>query len=115
MNLKFKNQNYLEIPVEEKDYGKNIYWVYGLVVKSNSPVSKDEIVKKLGEKKIGTRPFFWGMHEQPVFKNNGLFKDLKLPNTEYISRNGFYIPSGLGLSDNDMKVVADELLEILNV
>ena len=48
---------------------------------------------------IGTRPFFWGMHEQPVFRKMGWYQNEQFPVTERIARRGFYVPSGLGLGD----------------
>jgi len=70
-------------------------------------------MKRLGEKGIGTRPFFWPMHEQPVFMKAGLFKDEKYPVAELIARRGFYVPSGLGLSEEEMERVAGEVKGIV--
>jgi len=85
------------------DFAENIYWVFGLVADTEELAT--EMVKKLSEKKIGTRPFFWCMHEQPVFKNMGLFKNENYPVAERLARNGFYIPSGLGLKEEEIKTV----------
>merc|ERR1740115_717068 len=48
---------------------KNIYWIYGVEVKSDVPdgVDAEFVMKKLADSKVGTRPFFWPMHKQPVF------------------------------------------------
>jgi len=59
----------------------------------------------LKKNNIGTRPFFWCMHEQPVFKKMNLFINEKYPVAEKLARNGFYIPSGLGLSNNEIDTV----------
>ncbi|MGD1847372.1 MAG: DegT/DnrJ/EryC1/StrS family aminotransferase [Salibacteraceae bacterium] len=104
---------YFEFPPSDKSYSKNIYWVFGLVVKSQSPVSLSSITDALKKHRIGTRPFFWPMHEQPVFKKMGLFQDEKYPVAEHLARNGFYLPSGLGLSETDQNKVADCLKEIM--
>jgi perosamine synthetase len=45
------------------------------------------------------------MHEQPVFNKMGLFNNERYPVAETLSRNGFYLPSGLGLEDNDISRV----------
>jgi perosamine synthetase len=89
------------------EYSKNIYWVFGLVAESEKLAN--EMVAYLVENKIGTRPFFWCMHEQPVFLKMGLFHNEKYPNAENIARCGFYIPSGLGLSDNEV----DQVISIM--
>jgi perosamine synthetase len=92
-----------QLPLKKTDYAKNIYWVFGLVAESEA--QQEAMVKKLGDAKIGTRPFFWCMHEQPVFKKMGLFENESYPVAEKLARNGFYIPSGLGLSNEDIAEV----------
>jgi perosamine synthetase len=96
-----------QLPIEKTPYADNIYWVFGLVADSEELANKT--VKKLNGLNIGTRPFFWCMHEQPVFNNMGLYKDEKYPHAEKIARNGFYIPSGLGLADTDVNYVIQSL------
>ena len=91
------------------DFAENIYWVFGLVGESEEQAN--EMVKKLNDHKIGTRPFFWCMHEQPVFKKMGLFKNEKYPVAEKLARNGFYIPSGLGLKDEEIDTVINLMNE----
>ncbi len=100
-------------PLKSTSYAENIYWVYGLVVQANSKKSIDTILAGLSAKEIGTRPFFWCMHEQPVFIKRGWFSGEKYPNAEYIARNGFYLPSGLGLKDEEIRFVADSLQQII--
>jgi perosamine synthetase len=110
-NDNLKGIEKLELPLEETDYAKNIYWVYGLLAKTEKMATEIQI--KLGEKKIGSRPFFWCMHEQPVFKAKGLFENENYAHAEKMSRQGFYIPSGLALTDDDVDCVSDELIKIL--
>ena len=70
-------------------------------------------MQELGEYKIGTRPFFFPMHQQPVFNKMGLFLDNKLPNSERLYNRGFYIPSGLALTQNQMKQVSIAMHEVI--
>jgi perosamine synthetase len=70
-------------------------------------------MKRLTDLGVGTRPFFWPMHEQPVFKRMGLFADDRHPNAERIARRGFYLPSGLALTDEQISRVADAVRRIL--
>lgn len=101
-----------QLPLSSTPYADNIYWVFGLV--ADSEEACNTMVQKLSEKKIGTRPFFWCMHEQPVFKKMGLFINESYPVAEKMARNGFYIPSGLGLSDDEVHTVVNEVLSIAN-
>ncbi len=108
-----KNIKNIIIQPNKLSYCKNIYWVFGIVIKKNSKISIGKVLKKLSAQNIGTRPFFWPMHKQDIFKKKFNFKNLKLPNSEFISKNGFYIPSGLGISLKELKYVKDTLINIL--
>lgn len=103
----------LELPLERTDYAENIYWVYGIVLKEEVPFDAAEAMQRLSRYKIGTRPFFWPMHEQPVFHKMGLFKGESHPVAERMARRGFYIPSGLALTDEQIERVADVLREVM--
>ncbi len=107
--LAFLSEKGFQLPLAKTNYADNIYWVFGLVAPSEK--EKEKVVNYLTENKIGTRPFFWAMHEQPVFKNMGLFKDEKYPVAEKLARNGFYLPSGLGLDSEDITYVSDLLID----
>lgn len=96
-----------QLPLPQTDYAENIYWVYAMVAETEALAN--ETVQKLTEAKIGTRPFFWCMHEQPVFQKMGLFKNEHYPVAEKIARNGFYVPSGLGLSEEEVALVIQNL------
>ena len=88
-------------------YADNIYWVFGMVAPSET--EQQRMVSRLNDHKIGTRPFFWCMHEQPVFNKTGLFQNKRFPEAEIVARNGFYIPSGLGLTPGDQERVIQEI------
>jgi perosamine synthetase len=96
------------MPPADTDYAQNIYWVYGLLASSEEHANR--IVQQLAAAQIGTRPFFWCMHEQPVFQKMGLFLGEKYPVAEQLARCGFYLPSGLGLTDADQDRVIEEML-----
>jgi len=103
----------LQLPVVSTDYADNIYWVYGLVLKDEVPFDAAEVMRRLSQLKIGTRPFFWAMHQQPVFQKMGLFAGESCPVAEKIARRGFYIPSGMALTDEQIERVANTLLEVM--
>jgi perosamine synthetase len=96
-----------QLPLERTDYSNNIYWVFGLVAESEE--LKNRTVEKLTKLQIGTRPFFWCMHEQPVFQNMGLFQGEIYPVAENMARCGFYLPSGLGLNELEVEIVVKSL------
>lgn len=103
----------LQLPVARTEYAQNIYWVYGLVLRDSSKMSALEIMTLLGGEGIGCRPFFYPMHLQPVFRRNGLFEDETHPVAERLYTNGFYLPSGLKLTENQIHRVAKTVKKIL--
>lgn len=103
----------IKLPKEYEGNNQNIYWVYGIVLGDEIKCDNREFVKKLGEKGIGSRTFFWCMHEQPVYVNRGLFKDEKYPVAERLARRGLYIPSGLALTDEQINRGADVVKQLI--
>jgi len=103
----------IQLPVTSTPYADNIYWVYGLVLGDDVPFDAKEAMARLAKLGIGTRPFFWPMHEQPVFRRMGLFGGERYPAAERIARRGFYIPSGMALSDGQIERSAVAVKEIL--
>merc|ERR1712151_1123093 len=91
----------------------SIYWVYAMEVMEAVPADAEELMKRLAAKKVGTRPFFWPMHEQPVFRKMGLFEGASFPVAERIARRGFYIPSGLALTDDEITEVAKRVRSVM--
>jgi perosamine synthetase len=104
----------LQLPLPALDYAENAYWVFGVVLQDSVPFDAKEVMAHLADRGIGTRPFFWPMHEQPVFRKLGLFPDVNLPHAERIARRGFYLPSGLALSEQQVEDCAGALREVLS-
>ncbi len=98
--------DWIQLPTVSTEYAHNIYWVYTIVLKDNISHNAESIMQKLATLGIGTRPFFYPMHLQPVLKNHGLFINEHYPVAEKIAERGFYIPSGLALTEENIKQVA---------
>jgi perosamine synthetase len=104
----------LQLPLARAPYADNIYWVYALVLDDSVPFDAEYAMASLAKKGVGCRPFFWPMHEQPVLRRMGLFAGEKYPVSERIARRGFYVPSGLGLTDEQMDRVAAAVGELMS-
>lgn len=103
----------LILPVTETEYADNIYWVYGLVLENTVQADNRMMQKLLLEKGIGSRTYFWCIHEQPVYIKKGMFLKENYPNAEYLARKGFYIPSGLALTKEQMDKVVRGIKEVM--
>jgi perosamine synthetase len=103
----------ITLPVEEP-WAKNVYWMYGLVLSDDISYDASEFANRLQREGIETRPFFIGMHEQPVFRESGLFLNDRHPVAERIARRGLYLPSGLTLTEAQMEKVCAAVEKVLN-
>lgn len=100
----YKELNYLtnygfQFQLRATNYADNIYWVFGIIAPNEA--EKNKLINSLEKDLIATRPFFWCMHEQPVFSDQNFIKK-SFPVAENLARCGFYIPSGLGLKAHEM-------------
>jgi len=82
----------IQLPIEES-WARNVYWVYGLVLDGTTKFTAVEFANRLAKRQIETRPFFLGIHEQPVFRTMGLFQRERYPVAEQLARQGLYIPA----------------------
>jgi len=93
---------------------KNVHWMNGIVVDSEKfGMKRDELMKKLKEKNIDSRLFFIGMHNQPSLKNFGCYCEDDFPVSDWLAKNGMYLPSGSGLSEEEIKYICDTIKKIL--
>lgn len=99
----------VQLPVDKTDYAENLYWVFGMVIKDEVPVEAKEVIRILADRKVGCRPFFYPMHLQPVFHKMGLFMEERYPVAEWLGEKGFYIPSGLGITEKEREYVIKEV------
>jgi perosamine synthetase len=88
-------------------YVCNGFWVFGLVVDPAAPFSRERFMTALADEGIGTRTFFYGLHQQPVLLERRLIDPVSLPVTEFLADQGMYLPSGLGLAVEDQQRVID--------
>ena len=111
-NAKLKSISNLILPVEES-WAKNVYWMYGIVLGENAGIDADEFARRLYDLKVETRPFFLGMHRQPVLKEMGLVDGKNYPVSDWISGKGLYLPSGLTLTEKDIDFVVNAIKNAL--
>jgi perosamine synthetase len=109
---RLKNIPSIQLPVEET-WARQVYWMYGLVLDESTGLDAVEFARLLLAEGIETRPFFLGMHEQPVFTNMGMFTGEKYPVAERIAHQGLYLPSGLTLTEAQLDQVCQAVERIL--
>jgi perosamine synthetase len=106
-----KNKNIYMTP-PKISYSKNIYWVVGILIK-NKKVLAQKIIKDLNKYGIGARPFFWPMYNQNIFTKMKIFEKGKYPNSSYLGKYGFYIPSYIKLDNSQMNYIISIINRLL--
>ena len=97
------NQGNFYLPLKSTSYCDNIYWVFGIVSKDNDKDAK-WWMRELAQKGIGTRPFFYPMHKQPCLESRN-FQIPTLPNAEKLATSGFYLPSGITITEGQIEKI----------
>jgi len=100
-------KDYFRFPVEFPGY-KNVYWMFSLVLKSDCPLDRNELMMELDRKDVETRTFFFPLHVQPPYKTDETFI-----NAELLSEIGINLPSGNQLTEEQIKYVCDCIEEIV--
>lgn len=93
----------ITLPVE-KEWAKNVYWLYSIVIEDEYGVSRDDLIKILATNRIESRPFFMPIHKMPPYRN---CRTGDLSVTEELSRKGLNLPSSVGLSKREIEKVCE--------
>ena len=111
---KLKSNKNIQILPPSNAYSKNIYWVVGILIK-NKKFNTKSVTKKLLSYGIQTRPFFWPINDQKIFKKIKLFNGRKdrFPNSKYLSNKGFYLPSYLKITSDEIDFICDKVNKII--
>jgi perosamine synthetase len=103
----------VQLPKKNTNYAENIYWVYGLLLNKKHALKAIDVLSFLNSNGVGARPFFYPMHQQPVFRKMHIFDQATYPVSEHLSQNGFYIPSGATLTEKNIYKVVKVIKEII--
>jgi perosamine synthetase len=110
---RLKDLKGLQLPTEAA-WARSVYWMYGLVLDAEQTgLDARQFADRLAQSGVETRPFFLGMHEQPVFRDKGLFQGERYPVAERLARQGLYLPSGLGLTECQLEQVCEAVRDAL--
>ncbi len=96
-----------------KNYAKSVYWMYSIEIDPKLDLTAKDLMLRLKEHKIGTRPFFRGLHTQPVLNNLGLFQNEVYPKTDHAYKYGLYVPSGMTLTEEQIGEVVETIERVI--
>jgi perosamine synthetase len=93
----------------EKDWARNVYWMYSVVVTDDFPLTRDELAEALAGEGIETRTFFCPMNLQPFLREQKGFRDVPCPVAEDLWQRGLYLPCGITLSYEDIAGIVERV------
>jgi perosamine synthetase len=96
--------SFLKLPTES-EYTKSVYWMYNIELSKDAPISRDQFMQKLHELGVDTRTYFYPLHAQPVLKKYRIQKHA-FPVSMRLSTRGLYLPSGLAITDAQIRTVS---------
>lgn len=97
----------ISIPIKSYRGTENNYWIYGIVLKT--PNLRDKLIENLYNNGVESRPFFWPLHLQPAYLNSNNAENIELINSEYLGKNGLYLPMGAHINKKIQKKIVNIL------
>jgi len=115
-NKLLKNVKGITLP-PSKDWAKNVYWMYGILLNGDFGMARDKLKEELLKIGIDTRSFFIPAHKQPVFERKSekfSMPDIngKYPVSENLGTNGVYLPSSSHLPREDITYITEAIKNI---
>lgn len=106
-NELLKNVKGVTLPVEREEV-VNCFWFYSAIIEDEYSIDRDELIKKLKEKGIESRPFFMPIHDMPPFKE---CRRGNLDVTNELYEKGINLPSSVGLTKEDIEIICSVIRE----
>lgn len=95
-----------------RPWATSSYWMYAVRLTDDALLTRDAFRRRLLERNVETRDFFWSLSEQPVLRRIPA-RVHPCPISERLAREGCYLPSGLALSDGEISLVIEAVAEAL--
>ena len=90
-----------------------IFWLYTIMLSSESGLTRDDLAQRLLLNGIDTRPTFYPVHVMPPFER--FAAGATFPATDALSAEGLSLPSAVTLRDADIDAVAAAITTILRI
>ncbi len=87
-----------------KEKTKNVYWMYSILVEDDFSLTRDELIVKLKENGVQSRPFFMPIHDMPPYEE---CKHGDMSITNEIAEKGMNLPSSVGLPKEDIERICN--------
>ena len=105
----FKDIDCIQLPIEKQGYKSN-YQSFSIVIKDDSPISRNDLMQKLLDQGISTRRGIMTSHREMAYEKADNYY---LPISEKVSDNSILIPLYHPMSDEEVNYVINCIKEII--
>ena len=88
---------------------ENVWWMFSILLTNKAAISRDELMNKLKEDGIETRPLFYPMHVMPPYFD----ENACCPVSEKIASNGINLPTHSSVTREDISFICDRVKKYL--
>ena len=103
----------LELPADLQDR-VNSFWMYSCVLADSVPAGAEIVRTELANRGIDTRAFFFPLHRQEPLLELSVRGSSSFEVADRLAERGFYLPSGLGLEQDVIEHIADQVEDIID-
>jgi perosamine synthetase len=90
----------------EPQNSRSIYWMSSIEVLPSSPVNRDQLISLLKSDNIDTRPVFPAISQYPIWDSENV---LPRPIALHVGNNCMNLPSGVGLTEAQVKYICSRV------
>lgn len=109
---------YLEELEDARDYlsfqkvtegSSTVWWMFSVMLNDKVTIERDEVMRKMEEFGIETRPVFYPMHVMPVYRDNNTNNSV----CEKVASRGINLPTHGKLTREDVRFICNSLKNII--
>ena len=100
---------WLDLPVLRVPFYDHAWHLFPVVVKPESPLSRDEVIERLSERGIATSVHYKPLHRMKYYRETYRFDPLDYPNAERVWRGCLSLPLYPQLKEEELEYISNEL------
>lgn len=95
----------------ETQSARHVWWMFTAILGEEFPIERDEVIARMQEAGIETRPVVYPMHQLPTYREAA--RNWSFPVADRLASRGINLPTWAGVTREDVARVCRNLLAIL--
>lgn len=97
--------------IKTKEGCTRSWFVY--VIQLDKNIDRNKVIEEMNKRKIATKPYLPSIHLQPLYKEMYGYKEGDFPISESISSSTLALPFYIGITDEELKTVCENIKEVI--